>query len=127
MEPRPSATNDDAGTATATFSLTVRACLQALAMAAWLEAMIVAHHAAGPQNVGGWLWFLTRCLLFSMGAYMVVSFGASIARRRAAKPPKVDDEPAAPARLAFDALAFEATAGALLFHFGAPLWMWIFR
>jgi hypothetical protein len=26
----------------------------------------------------------------------------------------------------FDLPAFEATASALLFHFGSPLWMWIF-
>ena len=110
-----------------TFSLTARACLQALAMAAWLEAMIAAHRAVQPAGAGSWLWFFARCLLFSAGAYIVVSVGSSIAKQRAARPRKRDDgEPPDLARSGFDALAFEATAGALLFHFGAPLWMWIF-
>jgi hypothetical protein len=30
------------------------------------------------------------------------------------------------AEAAFDAQAFESAASALLFHFGTPLWMWIF-
>ena len=55
------------------------------------------------------------------------------ARRRDArgavlgKPEKLEpEEVLVPAQVVFDTLAYEATAGAVLFHFGAPLWMWIF-
>jgi hypothetical protein len=84
-----------------------------------------------PQGAGSWSWFLVRCLLFSLGAYAVVGVVAQIMRRRTAGSSGAANDggqpPApSPAPDTFDVQAFESTASALLFHFGAPLWMWIF-
>jgi hypothetical protein len=134
IEPRPSATQEIRGPgASYTFSQTLRACLRALQFAAWLEAMVLAHRAVQPQGPGAWSWFLVRCFLFSLGAYVTVGVLAQIMRRRDARSwgaMKRTREETAPepstASDGFDVHAFENTASALLFHFGTPLWMWIF-
>jgi hypothetical protein len=135
MEPRPGVPQDiQAPRSTSyTVSLTARACLQALQLAAWIEALVLAHRAADPHGAGSWTWFLARCVLFSLGAYLVIGVLAQIARRRgtrggaSGKQERLEPEDSlGPAQVVFDTLAYEATAGAVLFHFGAPLWMWIF-
>lgn len=130
MEPLPSAPHERSGPrGSHTVSQTLRACLRALQTAAWIEAMIVAHRAVQPHGAASWSWFLVRCLLFTLGAYVVVGVMTQIMRRREALRPgaaKQAGEPAAAGADAFDVQAFESTATALLFHFGAPLWMWIF-
>jgi hypothetical protein len=135
MEPQPSAPQEiksSAGTSY-TVSLTARACLRALQFAAWIEAMVLAHRAADPQGAGSWLWFLGRCFLFTLAAYAAVGVSSQIAKRRQSRGgttgkqerQEAQDTPG-PAQLLFDTAAYEATAAALLFHFGSPLWMWIF-
>jgi hypothetical protein len=108
-------------------SQTLRACLRALQTAAWIEAMILAHRAVEPHGAASWSWFLVRCVLFSLGAYVAVGVAAQIVQRRdAGRPGAKQGEPPAANADAFDAQAFESAAIALLFHFGAPLWMWVF-
>ncbi len=135
MKPRPSGRRDIQGlNATSyTVSLTAGACLQALQLAAWIEAMVLAHRAADPHGAGSWLWFLARCGLFSLGVYLVTGVLTQIARRRdlqgvaVGRPERLESEDElGPEHVVFDAFAYKATACAVLFHFGAPLWMWIF-
>jgi hypothetical protein len=135
MEPQSSASQElqGPGGTSYTCSLTARACLQALKLAAWIEAMVLAHRAAQPQGAGSWLWFLGRCVLFTFGAYVAIGFLAQIMKRRKALDGVTGEQGQQPHEvsgsvvpLAFDRPAFEATAGALLFHFGPPIWMWIF-
>lgn len=119
MEPR----------STYTASQTLRAGLRAVQLAAWLEAMIAAHGASQPHGAAAWSWFLVRCVVFSLAAYIVVGIAAQIVRRRGTvRPgaPKPDEPSPDSAAEPFDVEAFESTASALLFHFGAPLWLWIF-
>ncbi len=107
-----------------TFSLTGRACLQALQLAAWVEAMVLAHRATQPHGAASWSWFIVRCVLFTLAVYVVVGVAAQVAKRRSAQgtataTPEREQPP-------FDTQAFEAAANVLMFHVGAPLWMWIF-
>src|ERR1043166_5286573 len=96
--------------------------------------MVIAHRVARPEGAGSWCWFVGRCVLFSLGAYVVVGVAAQIMRRRetgrtAGKGgEQKSDAPEEPGALrdGLDVQAFESTASALLFHFGTPLWMWIF-
>jgi hypothetical protein len=136
MEPRPSVPQDiqDAGATSYTVSLTARACLRALQLAAWIEAMVLAHRTADPQGAGPWLWFVGRCALFTFGAHMIIGLLAQIAKRRSARGgatgkqerPEPREIPGAAVPPGFDVQAYEAAAAALLFHFGPPIWMWIF-
>jgi hypothetical protein len=132
MEPRSSAPQDiqDPGNTRYTVSLTARACLQALRLAAWIEAMLQAHRATQPQGAGSWLWFLVRCALFTFGAYAAVGVMAELTKRRAARGKATltpGNQAPQEGQHWFDLPAYEATVSALLFHFGAPLWMWIFE
>jgi hypothetical protein len=102
-----------------TLSQTARACLQALRLAAWIEAMSLAYRAVEPHGAAAWSWLIVRCVLFTLGAHIVVGVAAQLARRRGARG-------AGAAEAVFDTQAFEHTASALLFHAGPPLWMWIF-
>jgi hypothetical protein len=136
MEPQASVPQEIEGSAgtSYTVSLTARACLQALRLAAWIEAMVLAHRAADPQGAGSWLWFLGRCVLFTLGAYFAIGVLAGISKRRDARGRGAQNQqrqephetPDPVVQFLFDTTAYEATAGALLFHFGSPIWMWIF-
>ena len=134
MEPQPNATPEPRGESSwGSTSQILRACLRALQLAAWLEAMVLGYRAVQPHGPGPWSWFLARCFLFSLGAYIAVGVLAQIVRRREAarKGATVQggDASSAPSSTApdiFDVRAFENAASALLFHFGTPLWLWIF-
>ncbi|TMQ13747.1 MAG: hypothetical protein E6J91_17515 [Deltaproteobacteria bacterium] len=102
--------------------------MRALQTAAWIEAMIVVHRVVEPHGAAPWSWFLVRCVLFTLGVHVVAGVAGQIMRRRYPARPgeKAEDGRAASAPEGFDVQAFESAAVALLFHFGAPLWMWIF-
>jgi len=87
-----------------------------------------------PGRAGSWLWFLGRCALFTFGAYVVIRILVGIARSRDAmgwgpgqeERPEPHEEPIPVVPSGFDTAAFASAAAALLFHFGSPIWMWIF-